>query len=210
MSPHIKARFNIAGYHWVLYLFMLLGPACTRVRYNKAVPFSYEIPKHVTIKEIKDRKLEWSDFTGEPDYKSDWESYIHVFFAYDTDSSYNYALPGEVYEDYVEPNLVMHYNICSDSWVKGSKATDELLNHQQTYWNIALMCGLEFEKKVRLQKPMERYNWRPKVLTMFLAMCENFDQLQKQYNEETKHGMNRRQQKYWDSKISFAIAKLKN
>ena len=191
-------------------LSLFLSSACARFAKKKIPSFHYEIPIPVTYKEIKDRKLEWSDFIGTPDYSKDWACYTKVFFWADTDSSYNYALPGETYDDYVEPNLKMHYYITSESWVKAGKATDALLNHSQTYWNIAIMCGMEYEKAVQLLKPIPRYDWRIKLDSMFQCMKKKFDQTAMKYDEETNYGLNLKQQKYWDSKILFNIEKLKN
>ena len=184
--------------------------SCVRFAKKKVPSFHYEIPRPVTFKEIKDRKLEWSDFIGKPDYSKDYVSLLQIYFNYNTDSSYNYALPGQTYEDYVEPNLVMSYSISSNSWVKLSQATDEILNHEQTHWNIAVMCGLQFEKDVRSKRPWARYNWRMTVDSMFFKMVEGYYKVQNQYDEDTNHGLNKTQQKNWDSKVLFTIEKLKN
>ena len=184
--------------------------SCVRFAKKKVPSFHYEIPREVTYQEIKDRKLEWSDYTGKPDYTTNWVCYTYIYFAADVDSSYNYALPGETYEDYVEPNLKMHYFLTSESWVKRSLATDAMLNHEQTRWNIALMCGMEFEKTVRLLRPIPRYNWRFKVDSMFRDMLKNYSQTQTKYEDETNNGLNKTQQKNWDSKVLFTIEKLKN
>ena len=148
--------------------------------------------KIYTYKIITDRKLEWTDFTGAPDYSASWTAAIYWKIFYTTDSSYTYALPGEDDEGYVEPNLKVWYAIDERSWVKPRYKNDEVLNHEQGHLNIAQLCAVEFKKTVGLMKPIQSFNWKTKLDSTFYSILGKCKQIQNMYDVETNHGLNQK------------------
>lgn len=162
-----------------------------------------------TYKIITDRKLEWTDFTGKPDYSASWASAIYWRVFYTTDSTYTYGLPGEEGEAYIEPNLKVWYAIDERSWVKPRHKTDVILNHEQGHLNIAQMCALDFQKTVKLMKPIKRFNWKWKIDSTYYSILGKCQQVQNMYDVETDHGLNQKKQLVWDKKIVELINKLR-
>jgi hypothetical protein len=188
---------------------MLLLSGCIAITRTNGTLNQTVDNKTYSYKIINDRKLEWTDFTGRPDYTATWASVIYWKVFYTTDSVYTYALPGEDGEGYVEPNLKVWYAIDERSWVKPKYKNDNILNHEQGHLNIAQMCALDFQKTVKLMKPIARFNWKHKIDSTYASILGKCHQIQNMYDVETNHGLNEKKQAIWDKKINELIDKLK-
>lgn len=158
---------------------------------------------------MNDKKLEWSDFPGKPDHSKDWTAGIILKIFYTTDSSYNYALPGEEGEGYTEPNLKVYYAIDERSWVKNRHKNEAVLNHEEGHLNIAKMCALDFQKTVQLMKPIKRFNCKGRLDSIQSMINVKSTQIQNMYDIETNHGLDEKKQQLWDKKIAELINDLK-
>lgn len=191
----------------IIFISFLFG--CGSITWTNGYTLTRAEEKAYSYKIMNNKKLEWSDFTGKPDHTKSWTAasiYLKIF--YTTDSSYNYALPGEDGEGYTEPNLKVYYAMDERSWVKNRYKNDAVLNHEEGHLNIAKMCALDFQKTVQLMKPIRRFNCKGRLDSIQSMINGKSRQIQDMYDVETNHGLNKEKQQLWDEKIAELINKL--
>ncbi|GAB4042708.1 DUF922 domain-containing protein [Spirosoma jeollabukense] len=147
-----------------------------------------------TDKLIVDRKLSWQDFTGPVDPESKYAAKTHWRVNY----KYTVIL---VRGDTVQLDLQVATLLKSNSWAVPSKQTDELLEHEQGHFNIAQLCALRFKKAVK-NMILFKHNYAQTIDSLFNGAIAEANQQDIQYDEETNHHLNKRQQKKWNTKIN--------
>jgi hypothetical protein len=187
---------------------LISGMAQSCMTWSTNAPPPQQNSQKYSYKIITDRKLEWSDFTGNPDYATTWAAFIYWKVFYTTDSIYTYGLPGDDGEAYVEPNIKVWYAISNRSWVKPIFKNDEALKHEQGHFDIAKLCALEFQNTVALMKPINRFNWKHGVDSALHSIFERYRQVEKIYDLETNHSLDVKAQADWEKKLAERITKM--
>lgn len=151
-------------------------------------------------KVISGDKLKWEYFTGKPDSVSGYwaGTYWGVYFHYNIIATHG---------DTVTINLQTTHVLKENSWVLSSKESDELLNHEQGHFNLAILCEAGF-KQAMDTITLFRYNYFQKIDATFNAVLKDIQELELQYDKETNHMLNTKEQKIWDDKIAGMLKEV--
>ncbi|MFC6997700.1 hypothetical protein [Rufibacter roseus] len=139
------------------------------------------------------RPLNWSDFKGGPVTSGKFAAFI---------------FPGLSSESYaVVKNGVIHvkvtlrvYTLRQLSKVRADSKTAYVLNHEQRHFDIVKLVAEHYKQRVQPQK-LTLQDYDSMIKYQYLEALWELDQLQKQYDEETHHGLNHTAQERWNRKI---------
>lgn len=138
------------------------------------------------------RPLVWSDFSGKPDASSPFFAMTYWSLNYSTsnvtivDGTVNIGSFNVVLE--LDPKY---------SWVKKDKGTDDLLQHEQGHFYLALMCMKELLAKEK-EQVFTKNNLNRQVQALFDDVMKKYRDLEEVYDKETDHSKNAEQQKKWN------------
>ncbi|SFG78684.1 DUF922 domain-containing protein [Pedobacter insulae] len=155
--------------------------------------------------EVLPEKINWhSHFLASPDEHSPYFALTATRWQY----SYNAHIRGN--------NLHIDFNFFAGvdpdkSWVKlnklrGAESKRKLLNHEQGHVNINFLLLKDGEQKVRFQRYTIR-NYKKSIKENANKVSAYYTAMQKQYDEETKHGSDDINQKRWDRLIEKELMK---
>jgi hypothetical protein len=146
-----------------------------------------------------DRPLSWDDFHGHPRL-SRYAASIFPSFAYEGQS--------EVVNGYVHLNLNMKvYVLKSASWVKANARDQYGLNHEQRHFDIVKLVAERFKKKITPNNlTVEDYN--SIVQYQYIESFREMNQLQEQYDNETRNGLDPMAQQRWNQRIEEELKAL--
>lgn len=88
----------------------------------------------------------------------------------------------------------------SACWVKDASRTDNALNHEQRHFDIAKLAGEHFKQKLR-SETLPVKNFDGFINVDYLDAYREMNALQKQYDDETRHGSNQYEQERWNERI---------
>jgi hypothetical protein len=154
-----------------------------------------------TIPEPKD--LKWSHYTGPVPEGSPLDAFTKPRF---TLTNTKAVKDGEKYRlEKVDITLTMEKLSC---WVRPSKKTDALLEHERGHWYMQSLVAKEMESALATLREDD-------ATALFKVATEKFDWhrdkrsgfVDKQYDDDTNHGANKTQQGIWDEKIAAWVAK---
>jgi len=142
-----------------------------------------------------DKKLNWADFRIEsPSHTND--AALTTTFV-----SFSFSKSGDKIKFDIECKFQK-----SRSWIRIK--TDYILKHEQGHFDIAEIFARKLNKEITLflakSKQHEDLN---KIYTR--VMNEKRD-MQQEYDDETNHSINKRQQAEWDLKIEEMLEELKD
>lgn len=131
------------------------------------------------------------------------------FFAL-TAMVWNYSYESTLYRNRVEIKLKNKVSIDkSKSWVKWNKIKDpdasrRLLHHEQGHVNIHYILLNEAEAQLQNRNYSPR-TFRQDIANTAKEISTYFDEMQKRYDQETEHGLNRKAQLEWDKYIEEGL-----
>lgn len=145
-------------------------------------------------KVIESNKLSWSDFSGQVDENSKYWATTswRVIYRYKT-------LP--FHKDTVAIDLSVIPVLKETSWVLPDKKSAELLMHEQGHFDFGLLVAAEFKRAIK-STVLLRSDYNQKISFVFNSILSNVKQLEVQYDEETNHMKNKKEQLRWNAKIS--------
>jgi hypothetical protein len=146
-----------------------------------------------TDKVITDSKLTWNDFAGQVDKDSKYWART------EWRGTYKYRVTSS-HQDTVSVELSALPVLKASSWVLPDKKVSELLVHEQGHFNFALLVVAEFKKTVKAT-PLLKSDCKQKVSFIFNSILNNVKQIEIQYDEETNHMKNKKEQTRWNTKI---------
>jgi len=99
----------------------------------------------------------------------------------------------------------------NQSWVKlnqlkGAESKRKLLNHEQGHVNINFLLLKDGEQKIRFQKYTVK-NFKKSIQENAIKVSAYYQDMQKRYDEETKHGSDDSSQERWDRLIKWELKK---
>ena len=142
---------------------------------------------------IENNKLRWSDFAGPIDETSKYWARTNWRVAYKYKAFFR--------KDTVTVDLIATPVLKATSWVLPDKKSDELLVHEQGHFDFGLLVAAEFEKAIK-STVLLRSDYSQKISFIFNSIIGNVKQLEIQYDEETNHMKNKKEQLRWNTKIS--------
>jgi hypothetical protein len=85
----------------------------------------------------------------------------------------------------------------ANTWVIVGKETSELLKHEQGHWDIYVLKAEEVEQKLKSMADSARQ-------TEVTAIFEKYENIDRQYDDETRHGRATAKQEEWNCKLGAA------
>ena len=149
--------------------------------------------------EETNRKLQWSDYKGRPDYNSPHHAVTTWYLSYEMEGIKTYG--DSVSVGKLHAVLQMEPK---ESWLKKEKATDELLKHEQGHFYIGMLCLQEFTT-MYYKTSFRKNNFDAKMKKLFQNTLNKYHQLGIQYDKETDHSQNREAQQYWDAFFAKSV-----
>ena len=146
------------------------------------------------------RKLVWSDFSGNVSRSSPFAALTH----YD----YHYKIENVKVEKGIVKSsdfiVTLEFNP-DKSWVKDGKQTDELLKHEQGHFDIAIVCVKELVAMYK-KRTLTAFDFNESVKELTKETFQKYKELEAQYDEETDHSKNKEQQLKWNDFIAKQLA----
>lgn len=155
----------------------------------------------ITIHKSKEyRPLTWRDFDG----KVKKESPFHAETFWEI--SYKMAT-ARFSGDTAITDAEIELSLGEKSWVKKDKQTDYLLKHEQGHFDIAVICAREM-MLIFKNTTFYKKDYRAKSYAVYFDIMKKYRELEKQYDNETRHSMDEAQQQKWDEYISRELKKV--
>ncbi len=150
-------------------------------------------------------QLNWrTHFLAEPDEHSSFYALTATRWHY----SYHASISGN--------NLHIDFKFSAgvdpdQSWVKlnrlkGAESKRKLLNHEQGHVNINFLLLKDGEQKIRFQRYTIK-NYKKSIQENANKISAYYRDMQKRYDEETKHGSDDANQERWDRVIEEQLKK---
>ena len=144
-------------------------------------------------KEIRNRDIEWSDFTGNVDAASNLFAYTYWM------TTYSFS-PPRANGDKVRVRLAVRLFLDPISWVRPDKKSDRLLNHERGHFRLGRICANEIETTIN-STDFSRNNYHKEIDQLYWKIIDKYRVLNKQYDLDTQHFRNAEQQAIWDKKL---------
>lgn len=153
-----------------------------------------------TIYYDPNRSLSWSDFQGTPDEHHFGGAVTASGFAFDSDIKMT---------DNIIRISVGVYTFFSkkSSWKKPDINSAYHLLHEQHHFDITRLGAEEFVKEIA-NTSFSRENYQKVLVAIFDKVYNQSVELQRAYDTETNHSINREAQFRWNEKIEGEIKKL--
>jgi len=152
---------------------------------------STETDKTSTIRWCAGQQLEWRDFKGKPDTRTNHQARTNYEVGFDINIE-----NGKV-EFVVTCNFARH-----KSWVKKpAVGNDYLLRHEQLHFDLAEVYARKMRKQFAEANITIR-NLQEKSNKIYQANWKALVEMQKEYDHDTDHSINETEQAKWDKKIT--------
>lgn len=96
----------------------------------------------------------------------------------------------------------------SKSWFRDEGKTNEVLNHEQTHFNITEVNARLLRKAFFERTYKSSNNFDVLLTRLYDDFTDRCSRMQNEYDNETNHGINSRLQQAWDKKISQQLKEL--
>lgn len=170
-------------------------------RLAKSVRFTFsdytEKNEGDTIYYSPKRKLRWDDFQSRNISSSKYQALVMPGIGYNQDA--------KIVNGVVHVHIsVKTYLPKSAAWSRATGRDAYTLNHEQRHFDIVKIISEQFKEKVR------HAELKPDTYDAFLNMqyldsFRDMHSMQKAYDKETSHGLNRIAQASWDEKIDTLL-----
>jgi hypothetical protein len=100
------------------------------------------------------------------------------------------------------------YFVKHQSWVDHNRKTDHILRHEQLHFDLARVGAELFRKKLLAVKLAED-NFGDHLNRAYREAWNEYLALQEQYDAETDHSINKKEQARWEEKITAAVNKIR-
>jgi hypothetical protein len=139
------------------------------------------------------KPLRWEDFQATPTKASRFSATVFPSFAYEGESN--------VINGIIHLNLNMKvYVLTESSWVKPDARDAYGLNHEQRHFDIVKLVAERFKQKIKPNDlSVEDYN--SIIQYHFIESYREMNQLQDQYDAETRHGVDKIAQELWNQRL---------
>jgi Bacterial protein of unknown function (DUF922) len=149
-------------------------------------------------KEIRDRNVEWADFSGKIDNASVWDSVTNWT------TVYSFSAPS-FQGNSAFVNITVRLFLKSDSWVKPNKKSQKLLEHEQGHFKIGRICADEIESTVN-STAFDRTGYHQQIDKLYWEIIAKYQTMNAKYEKDTNHSKNRQQQTAWNKKLDNLLS----
>lgn len=92
----------------------------------------------------------------------------------------------------------------NSSWT-ASTHSSYLLNHEQLHFDIAEVYARKLRKALADIKGLNHKNYEPRVREVYRKVLREHNDIQDQYDRETRHSQNKEKQAEWNEKVSLML-----
>ncbi len=135
--------------------------------------FSFVFSQNLPGKEIRNRNIEWSDFSGKIDQTSQWDAVTNWI------TLYSFA-PPTFDGDQARVKITVRLFLKADSWTKPNKQTDRLLEHERGHFNIGRICANEIESTINSMN-FDRNNYHKQIDEVYWKIIEKYKEIKEEY-----------------------------
>lgn len=147
------------------------------------------------------RKLTWADFNGRIDKSNPHFAYTTYKINYKVDDIS--VLGDSIRIGKFEVILELDPD---KTWARKDKVTDELLVHEQGHFNIGILHLNEILSEYH-KANFTKTNFNFLMQKIINDASRKYNQMSLKYDEETKHFMDKEQQKKWDAFFADNLGK---
>lgn len=147
--------------------------------------------------------LTWKDFSGSPDHSSPFKANTSSGISY----YWSMKQSGEDIELLFE---VKSFFIPGKSWVKAGEVSDNLLHHEQLHFDITELHARKLRKAVKEFDPKKTRNIKPALEAIYKRTEAERAAMQKKFDAETRHSMNKPAQLKWQKYVQEELEKLED
>ncbi len=171
---------------------------------NLVVRFSEDVTSsHAdTVYYHPNKPLQWADFKGSPQSRLSSKYAAAVF------SSFSYE--GKSYpegDSLVVEIILKAFMVKNNSWVRLEAMDHGSLKHEQAHFDLTRIAAENFKKRV-LKADLTVEDHDSEIQYQYIEAFREMNKLQKQYDWETKHGINKVEQASWENKINKQIMEI--
>ena len=139
------------------------------------------------------RKITWDDFRGKPTNTR----YGAAIFA-----NFAYGASFQVIDSYIVAKIsTKTYMVRGMSWVTSPSYNDYALAHEQLHFDIARVVTERFKKKIEAMQADLIIDLNSMIQYEYIESYREMNRLQKQYDAESNHSINRQEQADWEIKV---------
>ncbi len=155
-----------------------------------------------TIQWTTSKKLDWIDFKAEAP-RSRFAAYTFTVITMD------YSLKSEGNSVQAKFEVTAAFNR-EKSWVKKDpeSRSDAIRAHEQLHFDIAELSARKLRRRLVGLK-LSRSQYKKEIQAAYNAEIEEGERLQKLYDSETNHGLDRDEQLKWRNRVDKELRELK-
>ena len=180
--------------------------ANTNIKLAKGVKISFtdftEKPEGDTIYYSFARPLTWNDFQSKiPADKEKYEAEVFPSFGYEEKT--------QLVNGIINIRLAVKASLPKSAcWVKENSRNSYTLNHEQRHFDLAKIVTEHFKKKLKAADDLTVENYDGPINVEYLESYREMHNLQKQYDDETHHGIDHSAQQRWNEKIDKELKEI--
>jgi hypothetical protein len=146
------------------------------------------------------KTLRWEDFKADINRSSRFSASVFPSFGYEGET--------EVKDGIIHLNLTMKvYVLKSSSWVKDSAKDPYGLNHEQRHFDIVKLVSERFKQKIK-PEDLSLADYNSNIQYLFIESYREMNQLQDQYDAETRHGIDTAAQERWNLRLEKELKEI--
>lgn len=142
----------------------------------------------------------WKDFKGKPNSNSDAAAQTASGISF----GFSIGKTGGRITDFTTTVECLFYP--SESWYKPNVASPHILKHEQVHFDITELHARKFRQHITSVKPSTRL--KEQLNALYKSISKDSYLMQKKYDEETNHSINKQQQAAWNIFIAKELKKL--
>lgn len=150
-----------------------------------------------TVYYQKARLLSFNDFQAKPPQNTRFQAAIFPSFGYD--------MQRELKGGLIQVQIILKvYMIRSASWAFPMIKSTYSLNHEQRHFDLVKLISERFKAKL-LSEKLNPDNYEGIINFEYLEFYREMNRLQKKYDQETNHGINKAKQDEWNRWIDAQL-----
>ncbi|WP_029038612.1 DUF922 domain-containing protein [Salinimicrobium xinjiangense] len=146
--------------------------------------------------------LSWDDFVGPPDLSSPFHANTSSGISYYWSMKSSSEGAEFLYE-------VGSYFLPDQSWVRPGKKSEDLLAHEQLHFDITELHARKLRKAMEEFDFEKTKNVKPALQAIYKSTEAERANMQKRFDAETRHSMNKAAQLKWQKYVQEELLKLK-
>jgi len=151
-----------------------------------------------TIYYAASRPLTWSDFKSKYKRSNKYAAMVMPNIAYDQDE--------KIEDGVIHVKLTLKTFLAkSDCWLGVSYKDDYMLNHEQRHFDVAKIITEQFRQQIQKAK-VNPDTYEAVINMQYLESYRDMNKMQKAYDTETSHGLNRAAQQNWNKRIDNLLS----